>query len=47
VGKRLLGVASRKCVGSYVISVEQLLANNRTPVSQHPLYSPDLVPCDF
>ncbi|KAL4154268.1 hypothetical protein QTP88_002093 [Uroleucon formosanum] len=29
------------------LSVKRFLAKNRTPVLQHPPYSPDLAPCDF
>jgi hypothetical protein len=47
VEEEIMDSASRQCTSSQHPYLKQFLANKCIPVLQHPLYSPDLAPCDF
>jgi hypothetical protein len=45
--EKRLNFATRKCASHNALSVKQFLPNHNITVLEHPLYSPDLAPCDF
>ncbi|GFW04876.1 FLJ37770-like protein [Trichonephila clavipes] len=45
--KKIMDFPPRQCASSFRVICQEIPGQTQIPVLEHPLYSPDLAPCDF